>query len=227
MSQVETNMAKKIMIAHDHEGFCGGVVYGKRGSGKSSYSMLTLHDVYHNGKGIPEDEAWEKVLEHTLFDLEEIIDKLVAYMPRDVKPAPGIILDDCGVYFSGYIYNDRREEHSILKGMMDTVRSATSSLLMTTPNRDDLIGYLKNKDDYQIQIIKRNSEYSRKAKIYKKVTLPSGTKRVYKEGETPFNCLLPDWVYEKYQDKRSKYFSDLAHDLKEKIKEGKDEPVDV
>ncbi|MBS3782779.1 MAG: hypothetical protein KGY68_09280 [Candidatus Thermoplasmatota archaeon] len=227
MGQVDTCMAKKILIEHNHNGFCGGIVYGKRGAGKSSYSMMTLHDVYHNGKGIPEDEAWEKVLDHTLFELEDIINTLIEYMPRDVEPSAGIILDDCGVYFSGHIYNERAKEHSILKGMMDTIRSATSSLLMTTPSREELIGYLKNQDDYQIQIIKRNSEYSRKAKIYKKVTLPSGTKRIYKDSETPFNCLLPDWVYEKYQDKRNKYFSDLAYELKEEIEEGRGESLDI
>lgn len=214
----QTYLAKRILKEHKRTGFIGAIVYAPRGYGKSSFTLQTLFDLFYNGYGLNKERAWNEALNRTLFDLPEIVERLQTELNND-KPTQALIFDDSGVYFSGQAYGFRYKWHSLLKSFLDTLRLGTSAVLMTTPNTKDLASYVRRHDDYFVKILKRSSDFRRTARIYRQHTLPSGTKRIYREHETEYNCKLPDWVYQKYTKKRKEMLNRIIKEMSQEIEE--------
>ena len=219
-----TLLARKIIKEHSRTGYVGAIIYAPRGYGKSSFAIQTLYDLYHNGYGLGRKEAYDKALNQLLFDLPEIASRIKDNLALDV-PTEGLIFDDAGVYFSGQTYSLRYNWHSLLKSFLDTVRLATSSILMTTPNVKDLASYVRRHDDHFVRIKKTSGGFDRMAVIYSQYTLPSGTIRFKKIGETDFSCYLPNVVYDEYSIKRKKMLADIIVELTERIEQGDAEAI--
>lgn len=215
-------LARRIATAYQKTGFVGAIVYAPRGYGKSTFAIKTVFDLYHNGFGFSHDEAYSKALECTLYDLPEITKRIKHHLDLD-SPAPALIFDDAGVYFSGQNYGMRYKWHGLLKSFLDTIRLASSCILMTTPNPQDLASYVRRHDDLMVTIKKESSNYQRKAVLYDRYTLPSGTSRVKKIAETEYSCFLPNKFYTLYSVKRKKMLEDITDEMAERIKEDEEE----
>ena len=77
---------------------------------------------------------------------------------------------------------------------------------------------LKFKDKQQF----KNGENIREARLYKKIITPASQVRVYKQYYDSFNIMLPNWVYEKYKEKRHRYTKENIKLLKEHLKNNKE-----
>jgi len=214
----ESLLARKIIKAYEKTGFVGVIVYAPRGYGKSSFAIKTLFDLYHNGFGLDYEDAYQHALDNTLYDLPEITNRIKYHLDIDT-PAPALIFDDAGVYFSGQAYGMRYKWHALLKSFLDTIRLASSCIIMTTPNIDDLVSYVRRHDDHVVRIKKESGDFRRMATIYRQYTLPSGMKRNPKVGETEYSCFLPDNVYEQYSVKRKKMLEVIVDEMMIHIKE--------
>lgn len=215
----QTLLARRIIKEHSRDGFVGAIIYAPRGWGKSSFAIKTLVDLYHNGYGIDRDKSYELALNQILYDLPGITKRIKENLDAD-HPTEGLIFDDAGVYFSGQTYASYVRWHALLKGFLDTVRLSTSSILMTTPNVKDLASYIRRNDDQYVKIGKGRGEWERTASIYTQYTLPSGTTRIKKIGETDYSCYLPNAVYQKYSIKRKKMLADIIAEMTERIEQG-------
>ena len=205
-------LARKILKAHQSNGFCGAVVYGLRGIGKSSYSLKVLKEVFMTLDGVDEKEAYDRALKATKYRMLDII-KFIKSHANGGRVAPSLIIDDAGVGLSRYRWWVEPKLILRLQSVLDTVRSGVSSILMTCPSPKSVLGFVKRYDDFYVKIIKVSGEWRRKAIGYQQTTLPSGKTIVYKRFEDSFTCYLPNKVYKKYIKLRQSYLQDALAKL--------------
>ena len=196
-------LAKRILKAHPN-GFVGAIVEGRRGVGKSSYCIKVMKEVYKEYHGCNDKEAYRYALKHTMFDIDQIIPLLQDARKND-EMIPVLTWDDAGVHGSSMHWFFEMSKVSVLKGLLDTVRSATTGLLLNCPDRGGLLKMLRNYDDYIVTINVRDGHYLRAARGYNIYKLPSGMRRVYKNFEDRYSCYLPMWVYREYMQTRHEY----------------------
>lgn len=192
-------------------GFIGAIIEGERGYGKSSYALKVMAQVYQNIEGLDETTAWNRAIDNMVFSMDDIIQKINGNIETD-HVSPAICLDDATVHFSSYKFFTNLYEVILVHGMFDTIRTACTGLLLTCPKRDLLLAALRNYDDYKIEII-MNDGWQRIARGYKMKTSPIGQRRVYKNYEDEYSCYLPNWVFEKYMEKRKFYLKQTNEEL--------------
>lgn len=181
------------------------LVYGGEGVGKSSFAMQELFEVVR--PAVSNDRAaWKKVLELTMFDLEQIVKTLRSYMEAD-SFAPGIICDDSGLHLSGLRYAlGRRDRYmmAMYESLADTARTATGAIFYTAPSPRRVTRNIRARpQSYNAKIIKTSGGNDREARIYQvywdEFRNRAGKRRV---GTIKFNVMLPDWVYKQYMLRR-------------------------
>jgi len=199
-------------------GFCGATITGPRGIGKSSFALNAVWELFRL-LGYDEDESWEMALAHCKFTMAETLDFIEKNIASDDK-AHCLIWDDTGVYASTLEWWENRGALKRLKSVTDTIRTGVCSLILTTPSEADLTKFLRNYDDYIVQIgYSPDGGKYRIAKGYIKRTLPSGTIRIYSKFKNKFYVYLPDWVFDKYMARRNAVLGEQIKRLKEKLKE--------
>lgn len=215
----------KWIIKRHPNGFISLTIEGERGQGKSSYALKVMKDVYQSLYGLGDWEAWNKALDMTLFDLKDVINLIYNAVHDDnIDVIPAFCWDDAGVHACSYRYFTDLREVILLHGLLDTIRSAVTGFLLTTPSRQILLSFLRNYEDYIVKIgIESGDRWSRVARGYKKYTLPSGTKRIYKKFEDYYSCYIPNDhspgkipkdIYDQYMLKRNKYLKTVTDDMK-------------
>lgn len=218
----------KWIIKRHPNGFIGCTIEGERGYGKSAYALKVMKEVYQILYGLSEWEAWNKALGMMKFDLYEIIDLIYNTIQNDnIEMIPVFCWDDAGVHACSYRYFTNLREVILLHGLMDTVRSATTGLLLTTPSRHLLLSFLRNYEDYAVKIgITRGDRWSRVAKGYKKYRLPSGAGRIRKMYEDFYSCyipndhnngLVPKDIYDQYTKKRNAVLKNVTSEMKDMV----------
>lgn len=217
--EFDTRLAKLIFKRNKRTDFCGAIVYGPRGAGKSSFCLKTLADLYKNGFEMTEDEAYREALDHMLYDMPEITSTIQDLLENGEGPEPALILDDAGIYLGSTQYWSRVKFHSLMKSLLDSIRLASSSLLLTVPSPKTLIKYARAFDDYFIKITRRSGDYRRLATIYAKYTLPSGKTWISKKGKTKYTCRLPEWVYKEHVEKRRNQLEGITKEIQTSIEE--------
>ena len=199
---VEEGLQLGKLIYHSHpSGFTGALVLGRRGVGKSCYALRVAHEVFRHS-GMTPNNAWRAALECLKFEIPDVI-KFLKISARQPEPARVIIWDDVGVFCGSSVYFSDYKLVQRLKAVLDSIRTACSGLLMTTPVSAGLLGLLKSYDDYQIEIrhTQRGGQY-RSAVAYQFHTLPSGKRICHKRFVDSFNVWVPTWVFNEYQIKR-------------------------
>ena len=217
-SQEGLILSNKILHSHPYN-FCGALVTGKRGAGKSCYGLIVSHEIFVSLGFEPKFEAWNMALDHCLFSIEDIIEVLEKASTTENKERV-VLWDDLGVYASAGTWFTNMKMAVRLKGVMDMVRECTCGLIMTTPTQSNILGFLRSYDDFIIQIsYDMRGSFYRNAKIYRKYTLPSGKKLVFHQGTDHYFSYLPTWVFKKYSEKRRACWVKLVGELKETVKE--------
>ena len=215
-------LSKRMATAYPN-GFCGAIITGQRGIGKSVFALNTVWELYYNiyleimQPAEAEQKAWEKALNLCKFTMTEVLD-FIEYYANSNQQARCLIWDDAGTHASTMEWWANRESLKRLKAVLDTIRTGVSSLIITTPNESDLTKILRNYDDYIVQIGYTDQGQYRIAKGYLKRTLPSGTIRIYPKFKNRFPVYLPDWVYDCYKDMRNKVLIEQIIGAKELIK---------
>jgi len=195
-------LAERIIRAHP-DGFVGAIVEGKRGVGKSSYCIKIMKEVYQELYSLDDDTAYDKALEHLVFDIDDIID-ICKKARQQHKMVPVLTWDDAGVHGSNIQWFINMHGVQELRALVETIRVALTGFLINCTSRHGLLKHLREQDDYIINIIKVVG-YNRAARGYNLYKLPSGMTRVYRNFEDRYSCYLPKRVYQKYLPIRESY----------------------
>lgn len=196
-------LAQKIVKAHPN-GFVGAVIEGKRAIGKSSYCIKVMKEVYKTIHNCSETEAWDFALNHIIFTMDDIV-KTLRESRQKREMIPVVTWDDAGVHGSSIQWFINMKGVQEMKAITDTVRTATTGLLLNCPDREGLTKTLRGYNDFLVTITKMDGHNLRSARGYNIYKLPSGMKRVYRNFDDRYSCHLPNWVYEKYMEQRNQY----------------------
>ena len=222
-------LARRILKAHPN-GFVGAIVEGKRSIGKSSYCIKVMKEVYQTVHSCDDKEAYEYSLANIIFTMDDIIETLRKSRKTRVM-IPVLTWDDAGVGGSSMQWFLNMRGVQSLKAIMDTVRTATTGLLLNCPDREGLTKMLRGYDDYLVTISVLDGWYKRSARGYNVYKLPSGMRRIYRSFDDRYSCYLPKWVYDKYMLQRNSYLDDAlkaVEDMKHKMEwKGKRKKVDA
>jgi len=188
---------------------------GRKGVGKTTLAVKIMCQVYME-LGYDEGSAWQMAIDNTLFDKNDIINFLKKHRG---KPAPVLCWDDARVFGSGMSYVSQPLQTQTLLGLLDTIRTSTSALILTSPSITGLLKFLRNEEGWLIKITKGRDYNWRSAKAYQRYLLPSGAPRLVSRYYEDFHYRLPDWVFEKIEKKRIKYKDRIIKFLDERIKQ--------
>jgi hypothetical protein len=202
--------AREIVNSHPF-GYWGGIIRGPRERGKSAFCMHICREIYQFVEGLPRDSAWERVLENTLFTLDEIdnmfsiLDTITWENVLDWQRKNTFlckIWDDAGMHGGKFKYFTDVKVVEHLQGNMDVIRFILTGFLINTPQLEHLLGFLRNYKDHKVINVAYPSEgkhlYNRVAttKIWKEDRL--GRWHLVPSYVTRFSCFIDDWVYEEY-----------------------------
>lgn len=212
IKEVESRTLKSILYARKTEGLYSCIVTGKRGIGKSSYSLQILFNIFKK-LGFDTDTAWQMALDRIKYTVKEVVTFLKTNIDNDTKDI--FIWDDAGVYAGGVRWRTDYKEMVLIESICDTFRDCVYCVLFTVPEQRTLTRRIRSYDDFlvKIQYLKKDelknydddTNNLRVARLYKKVILPSSQVRVYKQYYDTFDIMLPGWVYDQYKKKRRKY----------------------
>ena len=210
----DLKLVNRILSKIKHNGFLSAITKGERGYGKSIYNIKTMAYVYRH-LGCNEEEAWDKALECIIFTPDEFLKKIAHNLRYNII-SPVWCIDDATVHFSSYLYFINLYETSLLNATFDTIRTAVNAILLNCPDKHRLLSGLRNYDDYEVSIyMDIKGGYERKAVGIKWYSLPSGDRKFRKEFEDYFSCYLPNDIYSRYMEKRTRYLKEVSDELRE------------
>jgi len=226
-NEIESRTIKSILYARKKNGLYSSIVTGPRGAGKSSYCIQIVYRIFRV-LGYGSEEAWNMALDRVLYKIPDIVDFLEVSSEKPNKDI--FIWDDAGVFAGGVRWLTDQQEMVLIESICDTLRDCVYGILFTVPDIRTLSRRLRTYDDYLVRINRlrkkdreffEDSDDIREARLYKKMITPASQVRVYKQYYDSFNVMLPDWVYEKYKEKRHRYTTSNIKALKEHLKNNK------
>ncbi len=214
------------------DGYVGYVVVGERGSGKSMYAYKVMAKIYQDLYNLNEFDAYDTALKHIIYSPSELIELIRHNIDKDII-TPVICLDDATVHFNSYKFFVDLQEVILLKGLFDTIRTAISGLIMTCPNRQSLLSFLRGYDDYKINIVQApgpqgngQRNWNRFARCYKFVYYPDeNKKKVMVPYQDKYSCYVPgekndpNTPFGAYMAKRKKYLEEINNKMIEIMEE--------
>lgn len=212
MDNWDLKLANRMIYADKRNGFMGCITKGPRGVGKSMYDLKNMALVYYTLMNCTENEAWQAALDGFIFTPDDLLNKVEYNIENDIIDLCWCI-DDAAVHFSNMLFFMNLYKNALLNATFDTIRTVVRALLVNCPDKHRLMRALQHYDDYEITIYFAPS-YQRKAVAIKWYSLPDGHRKYRKEFEDHFSCYVPNWVYEKYMEKRKKYLKDISEELK-------------
>lgn len=196
------------------DSFLSFIVTGKRGIGKSVYSLKAVAHAYMQ-LGYNEEGAWDMALKSVKFSINEVVDYL-EYAVIHHRKHMALIWDDVRVHAAGTAYHLNMKLIHELTGLLDTIRTSLNILIMTCPTTQGLLKVLQSYDDYQIII-----RYSPRGGLYREATgyiwrtLPSGQRRVRGSFVDNYRCYMPTKYYKKYMVLRERALATAIKRVKE------------
>lgn len=167
-------------------GLTGATIQGAQQTGKSSYAMTVMYELYNGDV--------DEIFKHTVFSIQELVKLLQGAINRRERLLC-ILWDDASVGGSASHYNTDRKLVQYLSALGDTLGIVTKSLLMTSPS-GDLIKSFRNYNFYKVQIGFGRHEHDRIARGYKKGMSPYGQPYYSLQFEDTFDTRIP--FYDRY-----------------------------
>lgn len=225
-----SKLSKKIVRSHP-DGYCGAVIDGPRGYGKSAFCLHTMREVYQYVDGIRRVDAWKKVLNNIFFSMNQVIDALKIVEEIDMDNViesqrefmiPVICWDDAGMHGGRLKHFVDMKIADKLNSVMDVARDSVSGFLMNAPEREGLLSFIRRyRDNFWVNITWNPdgiNQYQRLAVARKRITMPDGRQRWRKFFTTKFSCYVDKWVYEEYKKKKIEAVKEGLRNLEELAK---------
>ena len=195
--------SKIIKREYKRYGFASFFVYGPQGSGKTTYSLKILKEVYG---------SYKDALRYLHFHLEPLIANLHAAFQAGTR-YPSVIIDDAGIALLKYRW--QRDAEQWFAKFYNLIRSVAGSIIFTSVEAEDIIKFVRNKVTYLVSIERMNDNISF-ARGYRRYLLPSGRYFVRLEFVDKFNLNIPESVRKEYENMRRAAINLLFSDFRAK-----------
>lgn len=218
------NLCLYINRTLEYDSFAAVIIFGSKGSGKSTYAIKALAHYYHYVHGLKFRDAYQKALQHigfTAFDVIKLIEE-----GKNI-----IIWDDAGVWLSTYMWFDEKYRRYLEKFLdyYDVIRTDTGVILFTTVSKKKLPP--KVREDPSVVLVKMSiislfrDSYGRKWKV-SRAEAAQNIELLHRDTvvrPTLFYDIirvrLPDTVYYRYLEMRKKYTKYAREEFKKAAKE--------
>ena len=213
-----TTFGRLAVNAYLHHRYVGAILSGAFGKGKSCSAMHMAYEILHYlHPNKSEKEIWQMVLDNIVFGMDEVIEvtgvlKTVDWAslsPQEViaKKAelrrPIVIWDDAGKHGSKYKHFLDMDAVFELQSNFDSIRDVVSCLIVTVPEKDELLKFLRNyRGNYQVEInIPRDGgEYHRILEFWRYEMDYRGRRNIVKKWTSkPFSMYIPREIYGEYE----------------------------
>lgn len=181
---LQSGIAKRI---RDDAGLTIFTIEGMQQSGKSSYSMRALDEIYGGDKG--------QVLSHIVMSIEDLKTMLYNAIKGGYRERC-IVWDDMSVTGSAAEWMNNPKNVKKLSALGDTLGIATKGLILTSPS-GDMVKAFRNYLKYKVIISSGNGKYGRIA-------------RGYWVGKSPMNQRYCQTLFEDEFDTRIPYYEEYA-----------------
>ena len=201
-------LTRMVRSALRRQDFVSCFVIGPQGSGKTTYAMLVLHEVYGD---------WDEVLKHLYFDPREALPELKEALQTG-RRIPLMVFDDAGLHLSKYLISSNREGFHLarlINGLVNLIRTLTAGVVYTSPDMDILKELRKKAWAVAEPTAPHGVEDpSRVAKLYRKRIAPSGKVYIHKLGYDAYDLrAIPADVRKEYEEKRRAAMEPLLQEL--------------
>lgn len=219
-----SRLARETVNSHPR-GYKGVVIEGGRGAGKTVFCLKTQREVYQYHYGITRDDAWEKVLDDIIFDIDGIIDmldnldhleqykhKMGDWWKEQVHICR--VWDDAGMHGGKYKYQVDSHLVNFLQQNIDVFRFITTGFYINSPEMENLLKFIRQYHDHTVIKITHTPEgsgpYEKIAffQKWRRLRNRSGWTLISNPPHQPFSCYLGNvkrlqikdqWVYDKYE----------------------------
>jgi len=189
---------RKVLSAYKRYGFESLFIIGPQGSGKTTYALLVLYEVYRD---------WGKVLEYTFFDLERALKHLDEALNSGER-LPVILFDDAGIHLSKYLWYSSEGRALVMwfNALYNLIRTICAAVIFTSPDLDTLVEVRKKSwwvGEPKIPHQTASDAYERHMVLYKKRVMASGQVIVSKRAIDVYRLdIIPNDVRKKYEEMR-------------------------
>lgn len=189
--------------------FLSFIIYGRKGGGKSTYSIRVVATYFMRKHDMECGEAYQAALERIVFSPRDLLEKIEH--GYDI-----IIWDDAGVWGSTYMWFDpvMRRYLEALLDWYDVARTDVSVLIMTTPSKKKLPPRIREDADAIIaRVNKHGVKHYNGLRLKTAVLIAArNVEGIYDDRMVRqelfrdyFTVYLPDPVYEYYRVVRQAY----------------------
>jgi hypothetical protein len=199
------------------------IVYGPLGTGKTSYGVNVLMEVY--AKEIEKDGLVQTISQYYFHNPIEMLQLVKRFKAENIK-VPVIVPDDFGVWLYALDFAKPLVK-SIVKYFQMIRTRVRGGVVMTSPTPTLILGKLRcfpQTVTIKISEAPGGEQYNRPlkdirlAKAYRSWLLPDLQKlRVHKLYEDKFSCMLPNDLYHWLEEKREDYVSYLENEIERNI----------
>jgi len=177
--------------------YTGAIISGPFGIGKSMTALHLGREIAQAIYGVNEEQGLQIALQNTLFTMDEVIeatknlgsieewknlDPYQAVKKSHNVRCPFYIWDDAGMHGSKYKHFLNMSDSYDLQSNFDTIRDVTACMIITVPEGDELLSFLRNyRGNYIVEMINMDGVYGRKLEFWKYGMDKLGRKRKYKK----------------------------------------------
>lgn len=189
---------KRVLQAYKRYGFESLFIIGPQGSGKTTYALLVLYEVYRD---------WDKVLEHTFFDLPRAIEKLEKAFDSGER-LPVILFDDAGIHLSKYLWFSPEGRALVMwfNAFYNLIRTVCSAVIFTSPDMDTMVEIRKKSwwvGEPRLPRHASSNQHVREMVLYKKRITVTGQVFATKRAIDIYKLdAIPSSVRQRYEEKR-------------------------
>ena len=220
-NQLTTFGRYAINAYHNHR-YIGALISGPFGKGKSCSALHMAYEILHYlHPEKSEKEIWYMVLDCLVFGMDEVIEatkvlrtvdwnKLTpqeVLTKKDELRKPVMIWDDAGKHGSKYKHFLDMDSVFELQSNFDSIRDIVSCLIITVPERDELLKFLRNyRGNYQVEVsIPRDGGiYHRVLDFWRYEMDYRGRRQLVRKWNTkPFSIYVPKEIYGEYERKKT------------------------
>ena len=194
-------------------GFTSATITGERRVGKTMYSMQVVYQICRY-RGMTKEIAWATALNSIVFTMDDLVNIIKKHNYDNRRDF--LIWDDSGVYGSGLLYRYNADNAMVLKALMDTIGTRVRLLMLTCPDIEGLMKFLRRYQDFLVHVVEHHHTYGYNGRLatvlkpYRAKNLSRRWKRAYND---EFNVKIPDNIYKVYVKKRDSYADTIIEEL--------------
>lgn len=216
VSDTLTKFGKYVYNAYYFNKYVGAIISGSFGIGKSMTALHLGREIAQAIYGVNEEQGMQIALQNTLFTIDEVLDAtknlgtIEDWITMDPYKAhkiaaglrkPFYVWDDAGMHGSKYKHFLDMAESYDLQSNFDTIRDVTSCIIMTVPEDEELLKFLRSyRGNYSVEINDIDGAYERKLEFWKYGKDSQGRKKKYKKWmSAPFSIHVNQPYYGQYR----------------------------